>query len=286
MARTRPHIKVHISVADHPKTLEVWADLSMRGMLVELWRKGGEKFAGRTEDRVQLKATDRMDIAGTTDQARADQGVTELCARVGYELRKYPNRWVVRIRKFAKKQGFEAEELQQKSSDVGQELPPPNPNPNPIPKPIPREERESAPPAPVASATEVISPEWGTVVDALAAYVPSRARCIETPVRRARLRKLLKEFGPTAPVDAIHGYAALHFCGPRSPAFDPERNFTLETIWGQKVGKYLDADREAAESGMARPYAKSNGQGPSLQKTVVSIFDRIKAERGEMLGRL
>ena len=150
MARTRPHVKVHISVADHPKTIEVWADLAMRGMLVELWRKAAEKFAGKTDDRVQLKPTDRMDIAGTTDQARADQGVTELCARVGYELRKYHNRWVVKVRKFAKKQGWEVEELQHKLADVGQELPPPNPNPNPNPNNVGGENAPSAPESPAA----------------------------------------------------------------------------------------------------------------------------------------
>lgn len=149
MPRTRPHVKVHLSVADHPKTAEVWADPRMRGMLVELWRKAGEKWAGKTGDRVALKATDRMDIAGTTAGPEADQGVTELCARVGYELRKYPNRWVVRVRKFARKQGFSGKESDAFLSDEVQESTPPNPNPNPIPKP--KEEREpAAPPAPRA----------------------------------------------------------------------------------------------------------------------------------------
>lgn len=115
MARTRPHIKVHISVADHRKTSAVWADLAMRGMLVELWRKAGEKYAGRTADRVSLKPTDRMDIAATTNQAEADQAVTALCSALRYELRTYPNRWDVRIRKFSKKQGWRDEESQQLS---------------------------------------------------------------------------------------------------------------------------------------------------------------------------
>lgn len=115
MARVRPHVKVHISVADHRKTSAVWADLAMRGMLVELWRKAGEKYAGRTADRVSLKPTDRMDIAATTNQAEADQAVTALCSALRYELRTYPNRWDVRIRKFSKKQGWRDEESQQLS---------------------------------------------------------------------------------------------------------------------------------------------------------------------------
>lgn len=140
MARVRPHIKVHISVADHRKTAAVWADLAMRGMLVELWRKAGEKFAGRTADRVSLKPTDRMDIAATTDQAEADRAVTGLCSALKYELRTYPNRWDVRIRKFSKKQGFQQEELSTKADGLSQELSPPIPIPNPIPIPTPKEE--------------------------------------------------------------------------------------------------------------------------------------------------
>lgn len=138
-----------------------------------------------------------------------------------------------------------------------------------------------------ADAPIVISPEWGAVVDAMAAYVASRARCIETPARRSALRKIASAHGPTAPVDAIHGYAALHFTRKPTGDFNPETNFTLDTIWRpSKVAKYLDADREAREAGKVRPYAQHGGSDSSLENTVVSIFDRIKAERGASLGRL
>lgn len=138
-----------------------------------------------------------------------------------------------------------------------------------------------------AEAPIVISPEWGSVVDAMAAYVSSRARCIETPARRSALRKIASAYGPTAPVDAIHGYAALHFTRRATGDFDPERNFTLDTIWRpSKVAKYLDADREAREAGRVRPYGQPGSADSSLESTVVSIFDRIKAERGASLGGL
>lgn len=110
MARTRPGIRVHLSIADHDKTSEVWANLEMRGMLVELWRKAGEKFAGKRDDKVPLKQTDRMDITCSTDVETADKLLSKLCAKMRYGIRRYPNRWVVTIRNFSKKQGYQPQE--------------------------------------------------------------------------------------------------------------------------------------------------------------------------------
>lgn len=116
MARTRPFVKIHLSVADHRKTAAVWADPRMRGMLVELWRKACEKYAGHLGDRVMLKPTDRMEIAGTTDQREADEAVSSLCRALKYRLTRHPNRWEAHIRKFSKKQGFESKELDKNST--------------------------------------------------------------------------------------------------------------------------------------------------------------------------
>lgn len=255
------------------------------------WARDGRLAVDRGRTTVSSKILQQL--TGSGSLARARRVLHELATHITLAIDEQGTSTVIEWRKYAEFQSSESGSGDANETVAHSAVPSPSPISEPSPSPVSKNEPiqeeipiKTAPLALDACASEVISPEWGEVVDALAAYVPSRARCVETPARRARLRKLLTEFGPTAPVDAIHGYAALHFCGPRSPAFDPERNFTLETIWGQKVGKYLDADREAAESGMARPYVKSNGQGPSLQKTVVSIFDRIKAERGEMLGRL
>lgn len=123
MARVKPHIKVHLSVPNHRKTSAVWADVRTRGMLVELWRQAGEKFAGKTANRVVLKPTDRMEIAGTTNQAEADQAVTALCSAMRYELRKYPNRWEAKVRKFSEKQGYEVKEREQLTAEKVQRTP-------------------------------------------------------------------------------------------------------------------------------------------------------------------
>lgn len=110
MARTKPFAKVHLSVADHRRTAAVWGNLAMRGMLVELWRKGVEKFAAKRNDRVPLKPTDRMEIACSTDLREADELVSSLCRALKYRVTRHPNRWEVHIRNLSKKQGFQATE--------------------------------------------------------------------------------------------------------------------------------------------------------------------------------
>lgn len=116
MARTKPFVKVHISVADHAKTSGVWADLAMRGMLVELWRKSGEKYAAKRDNWVPLKPTDRMDIACSTDLSQADVALKSLCSRMRYAVKRFSNRWEVNVRNFSKKQGFEDKELDKNST--------------------------------------------------------------------------------------------------------------------------------------------------------------------------
>jgi hypothetical protein len=134
----------------------------------------------------------------------------------------------------------------------------------------------------VAPDPEIIPAEWVAVVDAMAAYVPTRARCQSSPKRIAAMGRIAKQFGSTAPVDAVHGYAAMHFAKPASNGFDPETNFHVETIWGGKVAKYLDADREARDAGRLRPYTAEPRD--SVREMTLRIAARIKSERGWLDG--
>lgn len=143
---------------------------------------------------------------------------------------------------------------------------------------VSKKERKSAPSALVPVEPEVIGPGWAAVVDAMAAYVPSRSTCRSSPKRLSAMSKVAKAFGPTAPVDAIHGYAAMHFGKPASNGFDPEVTFTVETIWRpSNVAKYLDADRAAQAEGRFRPYTVEPRD--SVRDTTQRVFELIKAER-------
>lgn len=137
---------------------------------------------------------------------------------------------------------------------------------------------KATPSALIPLAPEVVGPEWGAVVDAMAAYVPSRATCRSSQKRLMTMSRVAKLFGPTAPVDAVHGYAAMHFGKPASNGFDPETTFTVETIWRpSNIAKYLDADRAAQAAGRFRPYTAEGRD--SVRDTTQRVFELIKAER-------
>lgn len=110
MVRTKPHTKIHISVAHHPKTQDVWSDPAQRGMLVEIWRLAMERYAGKRGDILSLRHLDRLSITGDSDQSRADIRLSNLLRAVKYSVHKHPNRWDVHVRNFAKKHGFTHEE--------------------------------------------------------------------------------------------------------------------------------------------------------------------------------
>lgn len=244
LARTRPHVKVHLSVIDHAKTSTVWADLSMRGMLVELWRKAGEKYAAKRGDWVPLRPTDRLDIACESDLSRADVAVKSLCSRLGYAVKRYSNRWEVHVRKFSKKQGFESEELHQKLSDDGKELPPPNPNPNPNPIPNTEEEKTpnpQTPPAPPAPRARVrrsaghvdprVEQAWPAIRTAFSEHGTSLSESIA--IDRSKLIAKRIDAGATADdlVAAVHGYVRANGLERRPDGFDPGRYFRPQTIF-------------------------------------------------------
>lgn len=128
MARTRPHVKVHLAVQHHERTAEIWANAAHRGMLVELWRIGVEQYAPKRGGRIELMPLDRLGIAGnpTFTSQIADEAVESLCKLLNYRLDKYSNRWTVTVRKFARKQGIGDPELSTKADSLSQERFPQN----------------------------------------------------------------------------------------------------------------------------------------------------------------
>ncbi len=125
MARTRPHVKVHLAVQHHERTAEIWANASERGMLVELWRTGVEQYAPKRGGRIELMPLDRMRIAGNPE-GNPDDLVESLCNKLKYRLDKRPNRWTVTVPKFARKQGIGDQELPTKTDSLSHERSPQN----------------------------------------------------------------------------------------------------------------------------------------------------------------
>ena len=95
---------------------------------------------------------------------------------------------------------------------------------------------------------------WEQVLQTFSSYLPRDSRLVLSKKRRTLMMRVEKEFGPGSAVDAVNGYAALHFMEPAGRGFDPMKTFNPECCWSDKIGKYLDANNIARDSGLTPPY--------------------------------
>ena len=82
-----------------------------------------------------------------------------------------------------------------------------------------------------------------------------------TKQRRARMRAIAKEFGPTAPVDSFQGFVSYHTLGNRWP--EQRANLNPETVWRpSNVAKYLEqfSDGEAPGDVQAPQRPQNHGE--------------------------
>ena len=133
--------------------------------------------------------------------------------------------------------------------------------------------KRTSPSAPLA--LEKTDDTWAEINAALRAYMPRSTGLALTAARSRRLKAIVKDLGADAPLAAIHGYAAMHLTKPQDSGFDPLRNFNPETCWGGKIGKYIDADTAARDSGISRPYQISNSDS-EFKDSVVRMAERIR----------
>lgn len=148
--KVRPHVRVHLAVANHRKTAGAWESPEQRGMLVELWRIAAEKYAARTGDEILLTPSDLQSIAGRTHLRDNLHALSTLCRRLDYAIRTEDRVTYVIVRNFAKKQGFDSAIRGEKSETPA---PPKSevriPNKNTVERPARRSEKSAPPP-----------PEW------------------------------------------------------------------------------------------------------------------------------
>ena len=147
MPRVKPHAKVHVSIASHAKTAAVWADRDLRAGLVELWRIGVEKYAGKTGDWIHLNRAALHSVSGRSQFQAGVKWTSTLCELMSYPMRVQGEVVSILIRNFAKKQGFDVRNVA-----------PPNPIPIPKPKPIPSKRRENG----KARQQELVAPDGAT----------------------------------------------------------------------------------------------------------------------------
>lgn len=83
--RTRPFVRVHLTIRNHPSYAHVFADPMMRGMWLGLLVVARAAYAGSTNDRVTLSRSDVAWITGTSARYGIPR-LRKLCAALNYEL--------------------------------------------------------------------------------------------------------------------------------------------------------------------------------------------------------
>lgn len=64
--RQKPHVKVHLSIANHPTYGHVFADPLLRGVILGIWVIAARAHVSATNDELTLTAADVLWIPGKT----------------------------------------------------------------------------------------------------------------------------------------------------------------------------------------------------------------------------
>jgi hypothetical protein len=128
--KVQPHVRIHHSVANHPKTAALWANLETRSMLVELWRLGSVYGAAHTGGWLTLRPSDICSVTGRKRAGSGLEPLSKLAASMEYPLRYERGCVLIQIRNFARKQG-----LTPRRNGVAPHTPHSSPNPPPQPRP-------------------------------------------------------------------------------------------------------------------------------------------------------
>ena len=86
--RQRPHIKVHLSIVNHPTYGQVFGDPLMRGIVGGIWLVGARAHISATKDQLTLSRADALWITGTERMVDAIKVLTRVCKAMNYEFRR------------------------------------------------------------------------------------------------------------------------------------------------------------------------------------------------------
>ncbi len=241
---------------------------------------------------IRLLATmNRMSSAGTVsldrralmactcrEQHRHALRVARACAARGLcSLSEDPPHTVITVHNYLELQ-YDTPKKPRRSPD---ETPPPIPTPIPSPTPTPKE----TPPAVIWDGSPEIVKLWSEVNLTRDSYLPGSTGLGLDQTRIRRMKRVLKDYGPTAPVDAFHGYVIAAGClKPPRDGWEPWSHFVPDTVWRpSNIQKYLDADAAAQAAGLTRPYTAEQITESGDDASEARI-QRILAARGAPLS--
>jgi len=104
--RQRPHVKIHLSVRTHRKTVGHFDGAEFRGQFLALMMVAAEAFAGRAGGKLHLGPADIAWISGKRRPDVASTSVQRLLNVLEYSFERRGDVIVTSIPKFSKKQGY------------------------------------------------------------------------------------------------------------------------------------------------------------------------------------
>lgn len=104
--KTKPAVRVHLSVLNHPRYGEVFDDPESRGIVVGIWLIAARAHVSKTSDLVSLSRADLRWITGRAQDAHAERALRACCERMAYSVQARGERVEILVRNFTKKQGF------------------------------------------------------------------------------------------------------------------------------------------------------------------------------------
>jgi hypothetical protein len=106
--RVRPHVRVHLTIENHPRYAKVFADPETRGIILGVWVIARRAHANRTGDCVTLTEGDVAWITGRRQAHRALARLSRALDAIAWRSWRDGRAVVVEVRNFARKQGLDS----------------------------------------------------------------------------------------------------------------------------------------------------------------------------------
>ena len=218
MSRVNPHFKVHTSIKNHRKMIEVYSDNDLLALWLRLGIESIERFAQRTDDSFLISDRELMLFTGKKQIRSSVKVLLKLTQSSPIIASKSGRHWIVSFPNLQRKQGFEQKNPPRTAASHSQSHSHKNKN------------SEDCAQAWIQAqeAAKGYGVKWGKIT-------ASRHRLVSARLAEHR------EVGVNVLAQAIHGYVTLR----RSDDFDWKAYLTPTTILRpSKFPTYLDAYRQ------------------------------------------
>lgn len=132
--KIKPHVRVHHSLPNHPRTAPVWAENDLLATWLRVMLKASRQGAAHTGDILHLTDHEIEETSGKGRRDVARRLLSRLADVAGWSVERRANVTAIHVRNFAKKQNI-APRVNGVTTPLADCSPPPVPTPNP-PSPL------------------------------------------------------------------------------------------------------------------------------------------------------